>query len=293
MQPASVVIAVAERLLYFLEVGAFFLVFDFLLSLVPVSESRKQLRVQHPVLTKDMFVELGWPLLLGPVVSPVLAALSFGLTLWPIQRYVGHQVFAESIVRLPAVVQVLVALLLIDLTTYVRHRFVHRFAWPYHTIHHAAREIHWTTTWRLHPGDGLIMGAISAVILHVVGFDAPTFGVALGIYGLWNWSNHLNLNADFGFPLRYVFVSTNMHRWHHAADDPAAQNKNFAVVFAFWDVLFGTYYVPEGRLPGAYGVWDETGKDVVSEGFFDQLLYPFRVNLATVRRWVGGDAAQR
>ena len=37
--------------------------------------------------------------------------------------------------------------------------------------------------------------------------------------------------------------------------------------------MFGTFYMPEGKLPEAYGVDD---KDEFPAGFGAQLLYPFR-----------------
>lgn len=268
-------------------IGVFFFCLLFAIRLVPVSVDRRHLRVQHSLLSRNMLVELFWPILVNPLFVVPVMDVAWGTFLsLELHRHVGHQVFAGAIEQLPHAVQIVLALLLVDFTTYLRHRFVHYFAWPYHTIHHAAREIRWTTTSRLHPGDTLIMGAIKAPIMYVVGFDTPAVGTALTLYTLANWSNHINLNADFGFPLRYIFVSPNMHRWHHAADEPEAMNKNFAVVFAFIDVLFGTYYLPHNQLPRAYGVHDEAGRDVVSEGFLDQLLYPFRVHVRTVRSWL-------
>jgi sterol desaturase/sphingolipid hydroxylase (fatty acid hydroxylase superfamily) len=223
-----------------------------------------------------MLVELIWPVFNPLVVTPVLAAVAYVVITGLLQPLGATQIFAAQIATLSVPLQFLIALLLIDFTTYVRHRFVHIFCWPYHLIHHAATEIHWTTTGRLHPGDTIVMGVIQILIGTTLGFEAPAAASAALVYAMCNFMNHLNINADWGWGLRYVFVSPNMHRWHHAADDGQAQDKNFAVVFAFWDLLFGSFYVPRNRLPGAYGVWDEQGRDVVSERFFDQLIYPFR-----------------
>ncbi len=100
----------------------------------------------------------------------------------------------------------------------------------------------------------------------------------------------MNLNFDWGWPLRYVLVSPNMHRWHHAADDPEAVDGNFAVVFAFWDVAFGTFYVPKDRLPESYGVWDEDGNDVVSEDFVEQFTYPLVQHWEWLKSQLGGES---
>jgi sterol desaturase/sphingolipid hydroxylase (fatty acid hydroxylase superfamily) len=74
-----------------------------------------------------------------------------------------------------------------------------------------------------------------------------------------------------------------MHRWHHAADDPDAINKNFCIVFAWIDLLFGTFYVPKNRLPTRYGVVDAHGNDVAGYTFLDQMLYPFRHHARWIR----------
>ena len=53
---------------------------------------------------------------------------------------------------------------------------------------------------------------------------------------------HMDLDWTHG-PLRYVIASPRLHRRHHA-DVPEAYGKNLANVFPFYDVMFGTDYVP-------------------------------------------------
>ena len=61
------------------------------------------------------------------------------------------------------------------------------------------------------------------------------------------------------------------HRWHHTLPDRGG-NKNFAGTFPVWDLMFGTWYMPENELPETYGVDDEA----FPESFSGQMLYPFR-----------------
>jgi sterol desaturase/sphingolipid hydroxylase (fatty acid hydroxylase superfamily) len=44
-----------------------------------------------------------------------------------------------------------------------------------------------------------------------------------------------------------VFVTPEVHRWHHAVDVPQGYGYscNYGVEFSFWDVLFRTYYMPK------------------------------------------------
>ena len=81
---------------------------------------------------------------------------------------------------------------------------------------------------------------------------------------------HANLNWTFG-PLRYVFASPVFHRWHHVAEGEGI-NKNFASTFPILDLIFGTFYMPAGQLPANFG----NGEDAFPEGFWGQLIYPFR-----------------
>ncbi len=45
---------------------------------------------------------------------------------------------------------------------------------------------------------------------------------------------------------------------------------NFAGTFSLFDVMFGTFYMPEGVLPKDYGIDDAT----MPESFGRQLIYP-------------------
>ena len=83
---------------------------------------------------------------------------------------------------------------------------------------------------------------------------------------------HANLNWTFG-PLRYVFASPVFHRWHHTTEAEGI-DKNFASTFPLLDVIFGTFYMPPGRLPVQFG----TGEDSIPEDFWGQFLHPFRKN---------------
>jgi sterol desaturase/sphingolipid hydroxylase (fatty acid hydroxylase superfamily) len=47
--------------------------------------------------------------------------------------------------------------------------------------------------------------------------------------------------------LNYLFVTPEVHRWHHSATVPEGYGYscNYGVEFSFWDVIFGTYYLPQ------------------------------------------------
>lgn len=231
---------------------------------------------EHPFFNRELPTELALPLLNTIFLIPLGALQGMYFIDLILASNLPHQAFDQFINAWPIWVQVLAGMVILDFTLYVRHRFVHYFCWPYHTIHHSAKEIGWLTWIRLHPLDIFFMGLIATWMLHVIGFSGEAFAMASVINGHFNRFNHSNIQLDYPAPLRYILVSPNMHRWHHAADDPRALNKNFCIVFAWIDLILGTFYVPRNRLPTRYGVGDDRGSDVAPPGYINQLLYPFR-----------------
>jgi sterol desaturase/sphingolipid hydroxylase (fatty acid hydroxylase superfamily) len=179
--------------------------------------------------------------------------------------------------RLPLLVQAFLIILVTDVIQYWLHRAFHTgLLWPFHAVHHSPKQIDWTATFRIHPINFLFYNTLAGALMLLLGFSPMAFAI-VGPFNFFTAAMvHANLNWTFG-PLKYVFASPVFHRWHHA-DDPAIYNKNFAPTFSFLDVMFGTFHMPEGRLPEAYGA------EGVPEDFFGQLVYPFRAILAPVGR---------
>src|SRR5690606_5722451 len=81
--------------------------------------------------------------------------------------------------------------------------------------------------------------------------------------------------------LKYILVSPFMHRWHHAREEQAC-NKNFGVVFAWNDWLFGTALHPN-REPRAYGI-DYPKGEVLRDSYLAHLVYPLQVLAVRLHR---------
>ncbi len=77
---------------------------------------------------------------------------------------------------------------------------------------------------------------------------------------------HANLNWTLG-PLKYIFAGPVFHRWHHAREKE--EGVNFAGTFSLWDLIFGTFYMPQ-NLPESYGIDDKQ----MPESFGMQVVYP-------------------
>ena len=186
----------------------------------------------------------------------------------------GQRVFAAIqegrgwLSHLPLAAQAGLIILVTDVLQYWLHRAFHtKWLWPFHAVHHSPTELDWTATWRIHPVNFVLYDTLAAVVTLLMGF-APLAFVIVAPFNFFTAALvHANLNWTFG-PFRFVFASPVFHRWHHASD-PAIHDMNFAPTFPFLDLMFGTYHMPEGQLPEAYGA------EGVPADVLGQLAHPF------------------
>jgi sterol desaturase/sphingolipid hydroxylase (fatty acid hydroxylase superfamily) len=161
---------------------------------------------------------------------------------------------------------------LMDMVTYWTHRAFHRFPllWRFHAIHHSATTVRWSTTARVHPLNDLVNYVVALLPFALLGFPIALSLKLLPFAMFYAMMAHAQLRLDFG-PLKSIFVSPRFHRWHHTHSNEGG-NMNFANVFALWDRMFGTFYLPEGREPERFGL-DDGGP---RESYLAHLVYPFR-----------------
>ncbi|MBD2461986.1 sterol desaturase family protein [Oscillatoria sp. FACHB-1407] len=216
-----------------------------------------------------------------------LAAVPFYLLLGRITIQNGtlsldvNQILAGygAVSYLPLWVQGLIMIVVGDLIGYWTHRWHHsRQLWSIHAIHHSSEMIDWLTAMRLHPLNDIISRVCQATPLLLLGFSP----MAVDVYVVLLTSHialiHANVSWTFG-PFRYVISSPAFHRWHHTTEELGA-GKNFAGLFPVFDLIFGTFYMPQGEQPREFGLIGEK----IKETFLDQLLFPYRT-WKRVRAW--------
>jgi lathosterol oxidase len=199
-------------------------------------------------------------------------ALTF-LTLLPATVLSSYWVSPElraAVASQPVWLQVLEIMLLADFAQYWIHLAFHRVPalWRFHAVHHSSRALDWLAGSRLHLVDVLVTRSLILVPLFALGFERSALYAWLVVIAFHAIFNHVNLR----FRLRWlepVLVTPRFHHWHHAV---APVDKNFAVHFPWLDRLFGTYHMPAAEWPAALGI----ERHPVPEGFFAQLVYPFR-----------------
>jgi len=217
-----------------------------------------------------------------PLVSRWLTRVCVGIAVGITILALGRSLDRESILRgfgplarQPAWLQAIEILLLGDLVAYWMHRLFHgRRLWKFHAIHHSSAEVDWLSAVRLHPVNDVLTRVAQVVPFLALGFSPVVLVAYLPMLTFFAILLHANVDWTFG-PLRFVFASPVFHRWHHTKETEA-MDKNFAGMFPFLDVLFGTFYMPPGKLPTEFGI-----NDPVPKGLMGQLAYPFQRTRST------------
>ncbi len=186
-----------------------------------------------------------------------------------VARYLqyGYGPLAE----MPVWAQAAMSFIISDILLYWIHRWFHgKRMWKFHAIHHSSPVVDWLSTYRFHPVNTWLAFTLVDSLMMLVGFS-PAAVASLSVFNmLYSPMVHANLNWTFG-PFKYLFASPVFHRWHHTAQ-AEGMDKNFAPTIPLIDVVFGTFYMPEGRVPEHYGV---PGSNIPSD-FIGQMAWPFK-----------------
>ncbi|NIP14953.1 MAG: sterol desaturase family protein [Pseudomonadales bacterium] len=145
---------------------------------------------------------------------------------------------------LPAWIDLIAAILILDLAIYLQHRLYHAVPvlWRFHRMHHADLDFDVTTGIRFHPVSLLLSGLIKLSVVLIIGPSPVAVLVFEVLLNATTMFNHSNLRIPPGLDrlLRLVIVTPDMHRVHHSSN-PDETNRNFGFSFPWWDLLFRTY----------------------------------------------------
>jgi sterol desaturase/sphingolipid hydroxylase (fatty acid hydroxylase superfamily) len=179
----------------------------------------------------------------------------------------GHGPLSE----LPLWVQAAIFLILSDFMLYWTHRMFHGGGfWKYHAIHHSSKDLDWISAARFHPVN-LFLGTVAVDVILLLAGISPNIMLWVGPFTTFHSAFvHANLNWTLG-PFKYAIATPVFHRWHHTSLKEGGDT-NFAGTFPVWDILFGTFRMPDNVLPDNYGVDDQAIPDEIG----GQLAYPFR-----------------
>ncbi len=208
------------------------------------------------------------------LVSSMMVQLFAFLALAP-QAYVNAQTSNWDQLRLwvanlPWAVQFVLAVILSDLFQYWYHRAFHRvpFLWGFHAVHHSAKAMDWLAGARMHFVEIVLLRAVTSLPLFTLGFTPSVLQAYIGFVYVYSSLLHANLAGDFD-RLGHWLATPRFHHWHHGLEEEAV-DVNFAIHLPLLDKLFGTFHLPPGRWPQAYGV-----PEAVPHGYLAQAKYPF------------------
>jgi sterol desaturase/sphingolipid hydroxylase (fatty acid hydroxylase superfamily) len=144
----------------------------------------------------------------------------------------------------PLWLQLVVGVVVLDFFTWLAHFLLHRLAWGWrvHRVHHSDVAVDVTTAFRQHPGETVWRLAWRVLPVTILGI--PISVVAL--YELLSATNglleHANIavHARLDRIVRWVFVTPNMHKWHHSRE-ARETDTNYGNILSVWDRLFGTF----------------------------------------------------
>ena len=249
-------------------------VFGLLERLVPAVAGQPRIR-------SGTWVDVGW-FFVTPLVSKTVSRMAIVLILVAVAMSSGVPFRLDALqdflaprpalAALPWGVQLALLLLVADLCGYASHRWLHasRRLWPIHAVHHSSTQVDWLSAGRVHPLNDVVTRLAQSVPIVLVGFDPAIVAAYVPLLIFYAVLVHANVGWTFG-PLRYVLASPVFHRWHHAAEAEGL-NRNFAGMFPFIDLAFGTFHMPLDRSPARYGIPEGD----VPESMWGQLAYPFR-----------------
>jgi sterol desaturase/sphingolipid hydroxylase (fatty acid hydroxylase superfamily) len=159
------------------------------------------------------------------------------------------------------VLYTLALVLALDFAKFLAHLLQHKIPllWEFHKVHHSAEVLTPVTNFRLHPVDVIVEQVLSAlaggVVVGVFASMYPTgvaeltilnIGAIYFLYFLAANLRHSHIPLHFGWRLSHVFSSPYMHQLHHSSE-ARHWDRNYALIFSFWDWLFRCIYVPRGR----------------------------------------------
>ena len=198
-------------------------------------------------------------------------------------------VFAPSPVS--AVGFTLAVVIAIDFAIFLTHYIQHKIAalWHFHSVHHSAEVLTIITVYRQHPVDLFITGSLIVALTQLAHatfayltlaepseITVMNVNVVIFVFFIIGYNlRHSHIWLSYPPWMSYILISPAQHQTHHSVDAKHF-DRNFGFIFAVWDWLFGTLYVPRGYEKLEFGLSREEPNPFHSMS--DIYLKPFRLS---------------
>lgn len=149
-----------------------------------------------------------------------------------------------NILALPTFLELMLAVVLLDMFVYWQHVASHHFPilWRLHKVHHADRDIDASTGVRFHPLEIVLSMIYKVIVVLLMGPAVAAvviFEILLNASSLFNHAN-VRLPTWLDKVVRLLIVTPDMHRIHHSTVVKET-NSNYGFNLSYWDHLFGSY----------------------------------------------------
>ncbi|NVK51067.1 MAG: sterol desaturase family protein [Cyclobacteriaceae bacterium] len=212
------------------------------------------------------------------VINVLVGVATVGVFLWISTSKVGLLQWVD----LPFWAELLIAVMALDfIAQYVAHYLLHRvrWMWKFHLVHHSDTKVDATTGTRHHPGDYFIRELFSIATVIIFGIPVAFYVFYRICTVFFTYVTHANIELPrwIDKPLSYVFITPNVHKFHHHYERPWTDT-NFGNIFSIWDRTFGTFVYDDPKKI-QYGVdVTDPSKD---EDLKYQLGLPLNKNIKT------------
>jgi sterol desaturase/sphingolipid hydroxylase (fatty acid hydroxylase superfamily) len=198
-------------------------------------------------LTFMVIVQLAFPPLVGFLFTYALLRPAAALNL-PISGLWPH--------TWPIWIQAILMIFVVDFLRYWLHRAAHEndTLWRLHSVHHSVEQLYWLNTARFHPIEKALQMSLDSLPFLLMQVDARVLALYYVAYATNGFFQHCNIKLLYG-PLNYIVGSAETHRWHHSRL-PRESNANYGNTVIVWDILFGTWYLPNEREVDQLGLQD-------------------------------------
>lgn len=158
--------------------------------------------------------------------------------------------------------KVIVSFLAFDLMYYLWHKASHSFdcLWIFHRVHHSDPHLNVSTAFRVHFVELLIITALKAVYIVMLGADKTIVLINETITTLFVMFHHANVAFRGEKLLGRVIIAPYLHRVHHSTERHE-HDRNYGSVLSVWDRLFGTFAELE---PAKVGIKNNVPQDLLN-----------------------------
>jgi len=143
-----------------------------------------------------------------------------------------------NLIKLPSVIEGIIAFLLMDLAFYYWHLANHKIPvlWRFHNVHHIDPDLDVSTAFRFHFGEIALSAIFRIIQISIIGISPAVFF----IYEICFTANTIFQHSNIKLPIRFerilnkIIVTPRMHAIHHSHYRNETDS-NYSTVFSWWD----------------------------------------------------------